>query len=295
MCPGPGSARLYAGAEVDSSWRVRLMRILVTGAAGAIGRAVGERLPGLGHELRALDLVGEAVPGFELGWVTGDCADPEIVAPAVEGVDAVVHLAGNAGESALPDALRSHVVTTGVLLDAMVGNGVSRIAYASSNHAVGHTERRDLLTTDVRPRPDTFYGAAKVAAEGLLSLYVDRHGIGAVAMRIGSFRQVPTTQRHLATWLSPGDCARMIHAAVTAPEPGFQVIYGISANTRRWWDLEPGRRIGFDPQDDAEAFAHQVPLGPDDAADAAYVGGLFVDAPLGGRHGRPSQTDGSGP
>ena len=47
----------------------------------------------------------------------------------------------------------------------------------------------------------------------------------------------------------------MVDAALTAPAPGFHVLYGISANTRAWWDLEPGRALGYEPQDDAEEFA----------------------------------------
>ena len=47
----------------------------------------------------------------------------------------------------------------------------------------------------------------------------------------------------------------MVDAALTATAPGFAVLYGISANTRAWWDLEPGRRLGYEPQDDAEEFA----------------------------------------
>ena len=46
----------------------------------------------------------------------------------------------------------------------MVEHGVPRIVYASSNHAVGHTPRTDRLSVDTRPRPDTFYGVGKVAA-----------------------------------------------------------------------------------------------------------------------------------
>ena len=123
----------------------------------------------------------------------------------------------------------------------MVEHDVTRIVYASSNHAVGLTPRRELVSDDARPRPDTFYGVGKVAAEALLSLYADRYGIDAVACRIGSFREQPATVRALSTWLSHDDCVRMVDAALTATAPGFAVLYGISANTRAWWDLEPGR------------------------------------------------------
>src|SRR5918997_2796255 len=235
------------------------MRVLVTGAAGSIGRVLTLGLIDRGHHVVGLDL--DPLPdGTTIAWHTADCSDPDAVADvfAAESLDGVVHLAGNPGEASLPDSLESHVVTTAALLDAMVEHGVRRMVYASSNHAVGQTPRVELLTDDVRPRPDTFYGVAKVAAEALLSLYVDRYGIDAVACRIGSFLPEPTTTRALSTWLSHDDCVRMMEAALTAPAPGFAVIYGISANTRAWWDLEPGRELGYEPQDDAEAFADRV-------------------------------------
>ena len=253
------------------------MKVLVTGAAGSIGRALVRGLPELGHELRGLDLVDG--PDLPLGWITGDCLDPGVADRAVAGVDAVVHFAGNPSEASLPDSLESHVHTTGRLLEAMVEHGVGRIAYASSNHAVGHTPRSDLLTTGVRPRPDTYYGVAKASAEALLSLYVDRHDLSAVALRIGSFRERPTATRELATWLSPGDAVRMVDAAIRSSEPGFHVVYGISANTRAWWDLGPGRGVGYDPQDDAETYADDVTPRSEDDAEVAHVGGPYVSQP----------------
>jgi uronate dehydrogenase len=100
--------------------------------------------------------------------------------------------------------------------------------------------------------------------------------VDAIACRIGSFLPAPETTRHLATWLSHDDCVRMVEAALTATAPGFAVLYGISANSWAWWDLEPGRALGYHPTDDAEEFADRVPVGQDDAADAAYVGGPFA-------------------
>ena len=170
--------------------------------------------------------------GTDIAWHTADCADPDAVADvfaaefAESSLDAVVHLAGHPGEASLPDSLTSHVVTTAALLDAMVEHGVRRFVYAGSNHAVGHTPRAGLpdglLTTDVRPRPNTFYGVGKVAAEAVMSLYADRHGLDVVSCRIGSFRPEPQTVRHLATWLSPDDCVRMVEAALTTPAPGLR-------------------------------------------------------------------------
>jgi uronate dehydrogenase len=261
------------------------VRVLLTGAAGSIGRVLTDGLTDRGHEVVGVDLVPRP-DGFDGSWHTADCADPDAVADvfAAEAsssrLDGVVHMAGHPGEGSLPDSLTSHVVTTAALLDAMVAHGVDRIVYGGSNHAVGHTPRAGLedglLTTGVRPRPDTFYGVAKVAAEAVLSLYADRYGVDAVSCRIGSFLPEPQTARNLATWLSPDDCVRMVEAALTTPAPGFAVLYGISANTRGWWDLAPGRALGYEPQDDAEHWADRLEPRADDEAENARVGGPYA-------------------
>jgi uronate dehydrogenase len=256
------------------------MRVLLTGSEGSIGRVVGPGLRDLDHEVVGADLVGTAERVV-------DCTDPAAVDALVGETrpDAVVHLAGIPTESSLPDALNSHVLSTAALLEAMVRHDARRIVYASSNHAVGRTPRLDaadhevLLGVDVPPRPDTFYGVAKVGAEALLRLYADRYGLDTVACRIGSFLDRPESRRGLSTWLSPADAVRMFHAALTAPDPGFAVLYGISANTRAWWDLGPGRALGYHPEDDAEVYAADLeatPATPDDAIEAAHVGGPFA-------------------
>ena len=253
------------------------LRVLVTGAAGSIGRVLTPGLTDRGHEVVGLDVV-PPMEGDDRPWYVVDCTDPDAVRAvfAEERLDAVVHLAGNPGEDSLSASLTSHVVTTAALLDAAVAHDVPRFVYASSNHAVGRTPRSDLLTVETRPRPDTFYGVGKVAAEALLSLYNDRYGIDALACRIGSFQPEPASVRQLSTWLSHDDCVRMFEACLTAPAPGYAVLYGISANTRAWWDLEPGRALGYQPMDDAEEFADRVAPGADDAAEAGHVGGPFT-------------------
>jgi len=253
--------------------------VLLTGSLGSIGRVVAPGLESLGHTVLGADLAAGAA--YQV-----DCTDPVAVDAVVADAqpEGVVHLAGIPSESSLPDALASHATSTAALLEAMVRHGAGRIVYASSNHAVGRTPASDgLLGTDARPRPDTFYGVAKVTAEALLSLYADRHGIDAVSCRIGSFLERPTSRRALATWLSHGDAVRMVHAALTAPAPGYAVLYGISANTRAWWDLDPGRRLGYEPQDDAEEFAAGIESTPEteqDETEAAHVGGPFATADI---------------
>ncbi len=257
------------------------MRILLTGAAGSLGRVLTIGLGDLGHEVVGLDLVPEP-EGFSGHWHTVDCSDPAAVRAVFhdERLDAVVHMAGRTDEVDLPAELTSHVITTAALLDACVAHRVSRFVYAGSNHAVGRTPRRvdqqSLLSDDALPRADSFYGVAKVAAEALLQLYADRHSLDAVNCRIGSFLPEPTTRRNLSTWLSPDDAVRMVDAALTAPAPGYATLYGISNNTDAWWDLEPGRRLGYEPQDDAAAYADSIEPRAEDDLEAAFVGGPYA-------------------
>jgi uronate dehydrogenase len=250
-----------------------MSKVLLTGSSGSIGRVLAPGLTALGHEVVGVDLTGADL--------TLDCTDPVAVDAAMAEVrpDAVIHLAGISSESSLPDALSSHVLSTGALLEAMRRFDVPRIVYASSNHAVGRMPRSVLLGGDIHARPDTFYGVGKVAAEALLHLYVDRYGMDAVSIRIGTFLPRPTTRRQLSTWLSHEDGVRMFDAALTAPSPGFAVIYGVSANTRGWWDLGPGRALGYDPTDDADTYAAEIEGEPETEADrvqGAYVGGPFA-------------------
>jgi len=261
------------------------VRVLLTGAAGSIGRVLTDGLSDRGHEVVGVDRVPQP-DGVDGAWHTADCSDPDAVADvfaaefAESRLDAVVHMAGHPGEASLLDSLTSHVVTTAAILDAMVEHGVGRLVYGGSNHAGGHTPRAGLpdglLTAETRMRPDTFYGVAKVGAEAVMSLYADRHGLDVVSCRIGSFLPEPQTVRNLATWLSHDDCVRMVEAALTTPGPGFAVMYGISRNTRAWWDLAPGHALGYDPLDDAEDWADRIEARPDDAAENARVGGPFA-------------------
>lgn len=258
------------------------LRLLVTGAAGSVGRRLVLGLTEAGVEVRGLDR--ETGQGVQ---VVADLADTDALDAALTGTDAVVQLAAIPTETDLATALDSHVLGTWHVLEAMRRTGVRRIVLASSNHAVGMHERPDTtggnsLGTDVRPRPDTCYGVAKVASEALCSLYVDRHGLEAVCLRIGSVLDRPTSRRALSTWLSPADAVRLVHAAAAADlshQGGFAVAWGVSANTRGWWDPAPGRALGYAPQDDAEAFAADVETTPAtdrDTAEGLRVGGPFT-------------------
>jgi uronate dehydrogenase len=247
-------------------------RILVTGAAGRIGTMLRTRLARTGRLLRLLD-VAPVTSGVAEEAVTGSVSDLDGMTAACAGVEAVVHLAGHPGEVAWADILADNINGTYTVLEAARRAGVPRVVFASSNHAVGYRPADEDAPDYAFPRPDTFYGVSKVAGEALGSLYHDRHGMDVICLRIGTCAERPRTERGLATWLSPDDCGRLVEAALTAPSPGFRVVWGISANTRARWSLAEARALGYEPRDDAEVFASSV--GPASELERSFLGGDF--------------------
>lgn len=263
--------------------------VLLTGAAGGLGTLIRGLLPSYGYDLRLFDV--RPVEGDTGGApvITADLADRKALREAVRGTDAVLHLAGISLESTFDKILRANIEGTYNLYEAAREEGVRRIVFASSNHAVGFTPRPQgddpLIPVGTPRRPDTYYGLSKCFGEDLAQLYADLHGIDTVSVRIGSCFAAPTTVRMLSVWMSPADGARLFHAALTAPATGHTVVYGSSANTRLWWDLEPARALGYEPQDDSEPFAaalvaEQGELDPDDPAHANLGGAFCTDPPI---------------
>ncbi|MEV3952405.1 NAD(P)-dependent oxidoreductase [Streptomyces halstedii] len=258
--------------------------VLLTGAAGGLGTLMRGLLPAYGYELRLFDVA--PIEG-EPDAVVADLRDRDAVREAVRGVDAIIHLAGISLEAPFDTILRSNIEGTYNLYEAAREEGVGRIVFASSNHAIGYTPRpRDgdpLIPVSTPHRPDTFYGLSKAFGEDLAQLYWDKHEVETVSVRIGSCFMEPTSVRMLSVWMSPGDGARLFHAALTAERVAHTVVYGSSANTRLWWDLTSARSLGYEPQDDSEQYAdtlvaEQGELDPGNP-DHARVGGHFVTNP----------------
>jgi uronate dehydrogenase len=260
--------------------------VLLTGAAGRIGTVLRGGLPERGWALRSLDVVPlpDVRPGEE--QLVADAADLAAMTDAAQGATAIVHMAGISGESTWPAIRDTNIQSTFAALEAARLAGVQRVVLASSNHASGYTERPAdgslLREADAPPRPDTYYGVSKVAMEALGSLYVERYGLDVVCLRIGSAFPEPTTTRQLSTWLSPADQVSLVDAALTAPAPGFRVVWGVSDNTRRWWDLTAASELGYESVDDAEVYAEALIAehGEPDLSDPVHgrVGGEYTTA-----------------
>jgi uronate dehydrogenase len=189
--------------------------------------------------------------------VVADIADLAAVERACEGIYGVVHLAATAKVVAPWDVvLQSNIIGTYNVFEAAQRQGASRIVFASSNHATGWYEREGVYTTpDMPARPDSYYGTSKAFGEDLGRYYADEFGIGVVSLRIGSFQPKPRNARMLATWLSYRDCAQLVLRGLES-DVRHGVYYGISGNTRRYWDISNAQaELGYAPEDDAEAFA----------------------------------------
>jgi NAD+ dependent glucose-6-phosphate dehydrogenase len=247
--------------------------VLLTGAGGRVGQAI---LAGLGTEYdwRLLDrepLTSEQLPrgvGSE-DVVVADVTDRDAVAEVMTDVAAVVHLAGDPRpEAPWSSVLRNNIDGTHNVFAAAVEADVDRLAFASSNHAVGAYEddrKPDLYRTDDEfrldgtelPRPSNLYGVSKASGETLGRYFHDAHGISVVCVRIGNLTEghpPRSYERGQAMWLSYRDCAHLFDRCLTA-DYGYEIVYGISDNDRKYYSIKRAREaLGYDPQDDSAAY-----------------------------------------
>jgi uronate dehydrogenase len=259
---------------------LRFSRLLMTGAAGGLGRELRGRLKAYCDLLRLSDIadLGTAAPGEELR--PAKLEDREAMLSLLDGVDAVVHLGGVSTEQPYDLILQANIVGTYNLYEAARKQGVKRIVFASSNHVTGFYRQDEVLDAHVPLRPDGHYGISKAYGENLSRYYWDRFGIETVCLRIGSSFPEPKDRRMLATWMSFDDLERLVMASLTAPVVGHSIIYGMSDNTTTWWDNTHARHIGYRPQDSSEQFraaveARHPRLDPNDPA-VIYQGGAFT-------------------
>jgi uronate dehydrogenase len=228
-------------------------RLLITGAAGRMGRLLRSALAAECRRLRLTDVqsLGEAAGHEEL--VQCDMGNPAAVRLLVEGVDAVVHLAGFPREASWDVILANNLVPAIHLWEAALSAGTRRIVFASSNHAVGFYPRAERIDHTVPQRPDTRYGVAKAFMEDMARFYADKHGIAAMGLRIGAFRDTPGDARQLSTWISPADLVTLVRVGLTA-DYHFEIVYGASDNLASWWDNHRATALGYCPQDSADAW-----------------------------------------
>lgn len=246
--------------------------VLITGAAGNMGRKLRQHLAGR-FELRLLD----RDPRGDADIVAADLATWGDWSKLFAGVDTVFHFAAD------PEAFHPWPDLIGPNVDALIhayqaaaAGGVRRVVFASSNHVMGgyQDDPGVCLTDDTPPRPglrytvdgvprtSTAYASAKLFGERLGKCYAESHGLETVAVRVGwVWRGGPNKPHRLPgergewfrlMWLSDRDFLHLMDRCLVAELPRkFVVVNGTSANSGMPWSLEPAHGVlGYDPQDD---------------------------------------------
>lgn len=257
-----------------------MKRLLITGANGNLGKVCRDRLVHLADTVRlsALDGLGEAAPHEEIVYC--DLGDKDAVAGLVEGCDGIVHMGGQSVEAPWETIRNANIDGMVNLYEAArKASKPPRIIFASSNHAIGFHEQNTRLDAHSPTRPDSFYGVSKVFGEALASMYYDKFGIETASIRIGSCFPEPKNHRMLSTWLSFDDFVLLIERIFMVSRLGCPIIYGASANAATWWDNREVAYLGWQPQDNAEAFRAkldaEMSAPPADDPTALYQGGTF--------------------
>ncbi|WP_341369042.1 NAD(P)-dependent oxidoreductase [Yoonia sp. BS5-3] len=262
-----------------------MKKLVLTGAAGRLGSYLREPLSKLCETFVSTDRVddlGKLYPNES--YVQADLTDLAAMEGILEDADMVVHFGAIGDEAPWDDILQSNIIGAYNVWEAAYRNGVKRVVYASSVHAVGMHLKTDTIGLDAPHRPDTYYGLAKCFCEDLASLYWDKRGVEAVCLRIFSCAQA-TNARSIGTWLSYDDLIHLVERSIDSPVVGFTTVWGISNNDRAVVDNSKAGHLGYRPKDNAEVFAKQVfadtpPLDNKDLANLC-IGGPFATVELG--------------
>jgi len=258
--------------------------ILITGAAGDVGTHLRRELAGK-YKIVASDLrdLKEKFKG-QL-FKRADISKMSHALRITKGADAIVHLGGYSVEGPWEGILNANIIGCYNVFEAARRNGVKRILFPTSNHAVGFYRRDQTIDHRSYPKPDSRYGVSKVFGEQLGSLYADKYGLEVFCIRIGNLNPAPADKRRLSLWLSPRDLAQLVQIGIDHPDIHFEIVYGISGNKRSWYDNSNATRLGYKPQDDSETYAAEVLAKEkpgNDPRSEMYQGGNFVIAEIGG-------------
>jgi uronate dehydrogenase len=254
-------------------------KLLLTGAAGALGKVLRKSLAEHTQTLRLSDIspMGAAAAHEEI--IQCDLGDKVSTIALSEGCEAIVHLGGVSTEHSFETVLDANIRGIFHLYEGARIHGVRRVIFASSNHAIGFHKQGDVIDTDCAKRPDSNYGLSKAYGEDLSRFYFDRYGIETVCLRIGSCFPEPIDARMLITWLSYRDLSELVRCSLVAPNVGHTIVFGASNNRDKWWDNRKVAFLGFKPQDTTEpwrAAREALPvLAPNDPA-KMYQGGGYT-------------------
>ena len=274
-------------------------RVVVTGAAGYVAQRMlpelRERWDLVLLDVRPTTRDGKTVPGLVVADLTKP--DRNEYRQHFKGADAVIHCgfvsAPKLDATTWQDnsdakfwAEHTNVALAYNVCRVALEEGVRRVVVCSSNHAADYYERLvwdgrlDMVTPEMPPRSDNWYGWAKAAYELLGFVFatgkVDGRKLEIVQWRIGGPRDddidqvkpgdIKVMHRALGAYLSQRDqvqqAVRMVETEDIRDEHGvpFLIVYGISGNTHRFWSIASARvKLGYAPEDDSQVnFADKI-------------------------------------
>ena len=274
-------------------------RVVVTGAAGYVAQRMlpelRERWDLVLLDVRPTTRDGKTVPGLMVVDLTKP--DRNEYRQHFKGADAVIHCgfvsAPKLDATTWQDnsdakfwAEHTNVALAYNVCRVALEEGVRRVVVCSSNHAADYYERLvwdgrlDMVTPEMPPRSDNWYGWAKAAYELLGFVFatgkVDGRKLEIVQWRIGGPRDddidqvkpgdIKVMHRALGAYLSQRDqvqqAVRMVETEDIRDEHGvpFLIVYGISGNTHRFWSIASARvKLGYAPEDDSQVnFADKI-------------------------------------
>ena len=146
----------------------KVHRLLLTGAAGGLGKVLRERLRPYADVVRVSDVAAMA-PARDAREevVVCDLADRKTVDALVAGCDAIVHMGGVSVERPFEEVLEANIKGIFNIYEAARRHGVKRIVFASSNHVIGFYQQNEKIDANVRRRPDGYYGLSKSFGEDM--------------------------------------------------------------------------------------------------------------------------------
>jgi uronate dehydrogenase len=257
-----------------------MQRVLLTGASGGVGARLRKLLSEHYPHLRLSDLKTPNDLRAEEEFVAADLADMAQVERAVDGMDGIIHLGAYSVEGPWETILQSNIHGTYNLFEAARRKGVKRVVFASSNHVVGFYPRDQRIGVDVTALPDTRYGVSKAFGESLGAFYAYKFGLEVMCLRIGNVSDQPSNLRLASIWLMPEDLVQLIRIGLEHPDLRYEIFYGVSGNTRGWWDNSAAYRYGYKPSGDSETLLQGAREGqaklPADLVGDYYQGGHFA-------------------
>jgi NAD+ dependent glucose-6-phosphate dehydrogenase len=248
------AALASSGTSDSADGETRRKHVLVTGAGGRIGGSLADQLQ-QHYDLRLLYRRQPPENPPVDDWRVLDLEDMPALENAMQGIDAVVHMAADpAIDATWESVLHNNIIGTYNVFEAARQAGVQKIIFASTNHVMGMYDRDGMwpIFADQPIRPDSLYGVSKAFGEALGRFWYDQHGVSVICLRIGWMLPEPHDEIARWMWLSPRDCAQIVSRAIDS-DIGFDIVYAISQNATRRWDITKTiEHFGYHPEDDAE-------------------------------------------